>query len=720
MSLRYKKKKKYKRKKVIDNKIVTNLLIACGAVFLLIGMLNSLTFNATYDSFKLLIHNFFQPSNDEFIMGTFTGPGFLSAFSFFLPGLLLTGLSIFGIKRFPQLSYTTAIVSTLYLISVQIYFFLISYTGIFYYTGPYTPTFFLILSTVLLLILAFVQRKSALLILTLIFFYISVEIIGLCYLVPFSILFSFIFILGIAVYWITFKLELTYLNVVNYFFTLAFLAFFVLRKFYINSKIEYLNEYIIFSLCFYLLFLVIQILSANSKNKPLKRWLHALMNWSNLAFIIFINSFILQKYFGNVYLYLFLAAILILNIVNLLILDRYKLENYKRVHYLNTILLFSIQLPIWIHQNEVLLFTSVLSVLLLIYANYFKSKIALLGSISSLVITLCVYFFLWIVYNVPAITFGSQLFLDSIQLENATIEIILVLFVLWATNWQLKSFKFPVINKWLNVKSYNQFISLFLLISEFLTLGWLIFILLYCISGSVIYSYTGIFISGSIFFIILIQRFAGKDSEFKRPTLYLALVYVLLCPIFLGWDVIKENILNNGSLNIFGIFIHYCAIVLLVFLSIMIIRRIYLRNIKKPLIQNGIQFLTVIYLAWLICLEYDNITIIATYIQNSANPNYTISIKSLENNLLLAYSIILLMLSFGVFVYALLKNRKFLKNLSIVLFIFTIIKILAYDSLIIATDDRSILFYIVGVTLISLAIIYPMILKSRNKNLKRQ
>ena len=78
------------------------------------------------------------------------------------------------------------------------------------------------------------------------------------------------------------------------------------------------------------------------------------------------------------------------------------------------------------------------------------------------------------------------------------------------------------------------------------------------------------------------------------------------------------------------------------------------------------------------------------------------------------------MLSFGVFVYALLKNRKFLKNLSIVLFIFTIIKILAYDSLIIATDDRSILFYIVGVTLISLAIIYPMILKSRNKNLKRQ
>ena len=699
--------------------MITSLLILTGVVFLLVGVYNSLTFSVAFGSLKLLIANFFQPSNDvSTSTGVLTGPGFGSVLLFFSPAFIFLGLSIYYSKQFAQLAYRIALVSAIYLIGIQCYFFIISYTGIFYYINPYTPSFFLILSTVLLLIAALIHRKSILLIVSLIYFYISVEIIAMSYFVPFFVLFSLVFILSIAVYWIALKLERPNVNVVNYLFALIFLAFFVLRKFYINNKIEYLTEYIIFSICFYLLFLAIQILSANSKNKPLNKWLHLVLNWSNLVCFIISTSFILDKYVGNIYLYLFAVSLLIINVVVIFILRKFSLKTYISTYYLNVILLISLQLPLWVHQNVLVLFGAVLSLLLIIYSNYFKSKIALWISISSLTYSLCAYLFLWIFYYVPVIVDTNQLLLDPLLLRNGTILVVLMLIILWATKRHLDSATLPIKSKWLHAKSYGQLVLFLLLIAEFLTLGWIVFLIVYLLTGTGIYSYTGLFISGSIFFILLIHSFAGKSSVFKKPFLYISLFHVLLYPLFLGWTVTKENIISGKSLNYTGIFVHYTAIILLIYLSIMIIRRIYLRNKKKPFIQNSVQFLAAIYLAFLLYTEYNNLILIIEYFQNLGNSNYELGVKSLANNQFLPFSIILLILSIGIFTYSMFTNKAFVKKVAIAMFVISILKVLVYDYLSIASNNLSVMFYVVGISLISVALIYPLILKSRNKDLK--
>jgi hypothetical protein len=179
----------------------------------------------------------------------------------------------------------------------------------------------------------------------------------------------------------------------------------------------------------------------------------------------------------------------------------------------------------------------------------------------------------------------------------------------------------------------------------------------------------------------------------------------------LGWSVTKESFISLGQLNVTSVWIHYIAVVLMVVLSYMTISRVYRRNIKYPAIQQGIQIITVLYLVFMLYLEYDNFTIITAAIENGANTKHLLTVKMLEVNQYITFSILLWILSVVVFIFAFFKHKHFLRTISIVLFIVTMIKIFVYDFFVLEAEERSAVFFAVGIFLIVFALMYPIMLK---------
>jgi hypothetical protein len=365
-------------------------------------------------------------------------------------------------------------------------------------------------------------------------------------------------------------------------------------------------------------------------------------------------------------------------------------------------------------QSQVFLFTAGFSVFMLLYANNFKDRVALWISRTAMTVTIGFYLFSWITGYFPAII-AARVLPDAALLWKGVMTGVVMLVILSVTKWRLNEAMLPTSKKWFSVTNYNRLITVFLLISLFLTLGWIVFALLCQLTGTIGYTTVGWFLSGSLFFILLIHYFAGKQSEFKKPLLYLGFIVALCYPLLLGWNVPKENLIHLGNLNETAVLLHYLAIILWIVLGAMTVRRIYERNTKFVNLKQGVQIVSVVYLAFFLCTEYDNLTVLIAWFENSSNSAYLLEVKLLAFNQYIPYSILLGILSVVVFMYAFFSHKPFLRTCTLVLFIGTLIKVFAYDFQQLAPEEKSVVFIILGIFLIVFALLYPLMVKLKNR-----
>jgi hypothetical protein len=404
-------------------------------------------------------------------------------------------------------------------------------------------------------------------------------------------------------------------------------------------------------------------------------------------------------------------CLLAVNVLGVYLIRKFKPNTWLLPYYYSILFLAALVLPLLLQQNGVFIFAAVFSLLLLIFAIEFKSRTPFFISLLAILTTIVFYFIYWIIIYFPAIISAPHI-LPTVELAwNGIINGLVMLIVLWLTKLRLNDAHLPVTYTWFSTKIYGRFIYFFLLITQYLTLGWIFFSLISELTASVIYSSQAWFIASCLFFILFILYFIRKLSVFKQPLLYIGLAHLILYPLFLGWSVTKESFISLGQLNVTSVWIHYIAVVLMVVLSYMTISRVYRRNIKYPAIQQGIQIITVLYLVFMLYLEYDNFTIITAAIENGANTKHLLTVKMLEVNQYITFSILLWILSVVVFIFAFFKHKHFLRTISIVLFIVTMIKIFVYDFFVLEAEERSAVFFAVGIFLIVFALMYPLILK---------
>ena len=108
--------------------------------------------------------------------------------------------------------------------------------------------------------------------------------------------------------------------------------------------------------------------------------------------------------------------------------------------------------------------------------------------------------------------------------------------------------------------------------------------------------------------------------------------------------------------------------------------------------------------------------------QNSGSASGTVGIDQLTFNQFLPYPVMLGMVSVIMFVRSVIRQNRFLRNFSIVLYIIMLVKLFVIDFANLSAGARTTVFMVPGLFLIGFAFVYPRLLKSdvvENERLKK-
>ncbi len=701
------KKHSHRKKSGIKRFLTARMFVVLGVIFLLIGVYYTFGFPAGSTGSKSIydiLLGLLKSGDGNVKEGI--GINSLTFILFcFLPSALLLFISNILAKKYSLITYFVNHIITIFLIILQLVLFVQYNFGFCYPVNIINISIFILITTFLLFRSALLHRKSGILVLTCVYFYISVTLN-----LPIYLMVTFTSFFGIAILGVAKKLNRPNINLFNFFLTISLFSLLWLRKIVFSELPDFHLLFFIYAILYYLLFYAITVFASNQQQTPLRRWMQSVFTGSNLLFFIGTTSFLFIKFYSFNYLWLLVLAFLLFNLLGLTLVKKYINAIWTKPYHYISMYLGSLLLPLWITQSMPLLFAAGLSVMMLIYAIYYSDKVAMWISLLSTGAMIAFYLFKVMYLYMPAI-FSQHALPETSLLWNGIWSGAIILIALTATKRLLKGVEVPLSKKWFRRSKYGEWLRDFLLFTVFFTLGWISFALLFKLTGTIRYTSVGWFMSGCAFFISLITFYSGKHSAIKKVLLNLALATILLYPLLVQWSMSlsRAKLILFGQMDSIAIMLHYLALLLLIILGRMTIRRIYLRNSGKIIVLRTLQVFSVSFILFLLLSEYDNLTVLFSAINAHQAQNNGIGIGDhiLTLNHHLPYTIIAWILSIILFIWSVLKHSRFIRNFSFVLYFLVLVKLFAYDFAILEQGGRSAVFFAVGICLITLASLYP-------------
>lgn len=704
------RKNRSKKKSNREGFVISYIFKFSGIIILLFGVYYSLNSMNFFFAIQEFIINLFKQNADLPLLTINKGRTNTIAF-YFTPGLIIVFLSSFFTKRFTLIPYWLSILSIIYFLIFQIK--IVSYDV--YHGGAVYPAFYvaelvLILTTIGPYINSVILKKPLILLLTSIYFYLSLVLVMTRLNLNNLLLISLVFSINIA--WSSGKIKDQSINFINYLFSIGYFGLFWLRKLMVNTQPEYLLPFFVYGALFYILFYGIIFYTSLKNEKVMPKWMQMVIGVTNLIFYFGTTALVIDKYFSFNNLWAFSLVLLLFNVLGLYLSSKRFLYVWKLPLHIITILLASLVLPLLLNQNTLLLFTAAISVILLLYSKYSKNQSVIIISIVAMGIMSFDFFFHWIFKYLPVLLFTNSVPSTSIIVHGivsgTTMVVALTLNSIFLKNMEIS---FP--KTFFSRLRYIRLINGLTLFSLFLTSGWIISAILSVFYRSMHLTSPGWFISGSLFFILMILIKPQRFSSFTKPLLFLSLGYTIFYPLLVHLTFLGDlyELILSGIISGKAVFLHYLALFLLILLARISLVRIQKRYATNKTINRGMQLSGLIILLFILCTEYDNLSILLRIDLFQINPSIGWGQGILEFNHRLPYSIILILSSIGILIWALFKHHLFLRTFSILLFSFSILKIFLYDFPLLGESTRTILFFMVGSLLLGFSMFYPRLKK---------
>ncbi len=689
--------------------VFTRLLIFAGLILFLVGVYFVIS---TADLFHKIFHyyeSFIAPSSGNnttvFIPGSM---GIVKIIFYFVPALVLLAVSVFYSQKYKPVSYVVSVVIAFYFIIVQFKLLYDFYFKAYYYTDFTEASIYLYVSVAILAFACFVFKKQALVLLSIGYIYLT----SFFYIMTFggenyTVLFMGVFVYSVFIALLDREIRSSRINLINFVSFLGLFSFFFLRKFIINSKIEFLPVFFGFGTLFYMLFYSIPIFSTRKMYKPINRWIQATLTGLNLLFFLLTNAFIFQKFYSYTYLCLFITLMLLANLGGVYVIKKQAQSVWKLPYEYAVIFLAALLLPVWIQESKILLFMGVFSILMLRYSIREQGKNSFWISVVTIIFSVMGYF-VDTLSIVPVMIYDHKT-PEIYLLLKAILNSVFLLGLLWGSRLMVKDAILPVSEEIFKPRKYVKIIDASLLSFLFVTVGLIIFLIPYLITGSVRYFRLSWFISGSLFFIYFIRYFTGKKLALKKPTQYAAFVFALLYPILTTISFLKISPSKLISIDYTAIISHYSSLVLFIVLSVMAISRISKRNKTHTVTLRVMRLAIVLYLLFIAFEEYNNLSMLVSFItgQYAALESDSLFIVT---NFYFPFTIILALYATAVNIYAIVKQDGFLRIVSIVLIVLAVAKLFILDKSTASEDSIGTIFILSGIFLVVLAILNSWLL----------
>ena len=497
------------------------VIIILGSLFLLVGLYSTLSAVIGVNGITELIASFLAPSIVAPIVEEGPVGGLQELVSWFLPAVLILIATLVFAKKYRTITHPVSVAIVIYLFVIQVRLFLNAIKGGIYYENILIAGLFLAITVLLLFVSALQHKRQLLLILTCCYFYASTfaysATLGFTYdfLFPGVILFSFL------IYFIGKKIDRPEINLINLFFAVSYWCLFWFKNFVLNARTALLPQFFILSILFYILFMGVAIFAFGKKENPVPRWVQLVFIGSNLLFFAGTTVYVLMHYFAAGYMGIYVVTLILIQLSGLYFIKKTDKAVWTLPHHFSLILLIALALPLLFQEYRIICFTALLSVLMIGYAKRFKERSAFWISLGSVVVMAFYFLFTWVRTCIPTLFDTNIQPATGLQLYGLLVGVLVagaLAFVIKA----VQTSELELSPMWFSKRKYERIIRAFMYFTIFLTMGWLMFIIAFQLTGSVGYTTVAWFISGSLFFIGAIRQYAGRKSSFKLPALYMA------------------------------------------------------------------------------------------------------------------------------------------------------------------------------------------------------
>ena len=698
--------------KGIERLLNSRTFIALGAIFLLIGIYSSFSSENGTNGFIEMLKRFLIPELVDMPVVEGSGTGIVELLLYFIPTIFLLSATLIFSRSYKPITYPVSLLTAIYLIGIQIKisYFNLNFGGC-YYPDFFTATLLLFFPALLLLANSLIHRKPALLIFTCFYLYLAPVLLAINYFNHYEFLFTYVLLFSILVSWIGQRIGKPVIHLINIGFTWGFFGLFWLRKLWVHQNVEFLPLFFTFGILVYILFYAVVIVAPDKKEHSFPKWLQFTITCSNLFIFLGTTLWVLHRFYAPLSLPVFIGSLFLFNILGLYLLKKLKLSVWALPYHYAVMILAALVLPFCFQEARLLLFTSVFSVLMLGYAHKYKDHAAFWVSLVSLGGTVIIFLYSWLRFCLPA-HFYVMIVPEPDLIGYGLLIGGLTIGALGFTTWQLQSNELSHSRKWFSKRKYDRLVRIMLLFSILVTLGWLGFSMVSQLTGSLKYTTLPWFIAGTLFFIEVIRYYSGKQSSLKRPILYLSGVFMLSYPLMVHLNMVicRTSMLIKNELNVIVLALHYLALALVIILGRMVIKRIRRHHIKTNNVLRLTDLLTVAFLGFLLCTEYDNLVAAFLVIRSSPGAQLMSGDPLLQNRFL-PYSLIIWAVALGVFIRAMIHRNHFMRNFGIVIFLGMLVKLFVIDFQTLETIARSIVYLLLGLFLIGFAYIFPRLQK---------
>jgi len=455
-----------------------------------------------------------------------------------LPGFIILALPFFLYKQHPTFARISALAGSFWVLAVHIK--VLSYDSIV--NGTCYPTLWIAIAVTLALCIlplwhAYKLRQGSLQLLVIILFYISLLFLVINYLWHYYPDFLFLLLFTGLVLLLCFKTSKLAPFYLHSFLSILLVAIFWMRRFLMRDSVDLVSTYIIISSLFYITFFISGLIINLSQRNVIYELVATLLMLVNTLFYWGSVLYVLQKYGYEDLQGLFTMILALFTGTLLYFSPKLNPNLFRNPYAFLTIFLFSMIFPLWAHQNHVVLFTSVFSVLLVFYSKYAKNRSALLVSIGLVTIMSGMFIYKWIILYFPGI-YAGVFPLDRTLFYNGFQCGVFTVFALFFNSMMIKKLETPISGKWFSRRRHRMILNILFIVFLYISGFWcwhFLFSMLFPVQEAIL---LGWFSFTCLFLIILIPILEKQKSSLLSPVFGMAALMLPAYPLLVNSSIV--------------------------------------------------------------------------------------------------------------------------------------------------------------------------------------
>jgi hypothetical protein len=491
------------------------------------------------------------------------------------------------------------------------------------------------------------------------------------------------------------------------FFAWICLALWLLIKLFFISDLLYFYSYIILSTLIFSLFFLSGLVDSYVARNRWKYKLEYILILFNSLFYLCTILVVFQRFGFRNYQSGFVFLLSTFHLLGIYYTDKKNMVINHVPYLLSMLFVFCIFLPSIFRLNSLLVFLSPLSVLLILFSNYSRNRIAILFSFFTMMAMFGIYLFQWGAYYIPGII--RQKGSEDIHLFFKGLIAGVFLWTAFAiNNSQLaKINRMGSSPKWLKKSIYRKMVKGVYLIIIYLASYW---VFQFFIGKLIIIKEIDIllfFMFNCLYFIVMIPVLAKQHSSYLRPVIIVSLLSTFIYPVFIHIQVMVHrntcfSIMNASPMPFLLHYLNVAFLLILIYVLIHYYKRTFARMKIVIKLFWGYLYLMMVFL---LLSEFDHLSVIYSIKNNLVIENTIFSTARISSSLIVTFS------SFVVLFWGFKLRSRFLRISSIVIFSCVLIKILFYDISDLDNLTKTLFLFIFGVIILAISYSYSALKK---------